>query len=132
MAVQSQPWRDEDRVRELYLEQDLTQQEVAEELGCGHSTIGEWMERFGIEKDDPTYLQEADRVVLNYLQNELAASDQDLLYIKSHEIPFETYTKKRRGQALSRLSQRDDVSVVVEKWGGKASQTWTVQERDSE
>lgn len=44
----SQPWRDESKLRESYL--DLgTQKKVAAEFGCSKATIRTWMEKHGIE-----------------------------------------------------------------------------------
>jgi len=44
------PYRDAEVLRELYLEQDLTSQEVADELGCAKSTVLRWLNKHGIEK----------------------------------------------------------------------------------
>lgn len=42
------PWRDEERLRELYVNQRLSQDEIAEKLGCGNSTISNWLDKHGI------------------------------------------------------------------------------------
>lgn len=43
------PWRDEDLLKQLYVEQELTQQQIAAKLGCNRRTIHNWMQEFGIE-----------------------------------------------------------------------------------
>lgn len=43
----------EDRLRELYIEQDMTQAEVAEVLECGDATVSRWLADFGISKESP-------------------------------------------------------------------------------
>lgn len=43
------PWTDEDTLRRLYVEEGLSQQEVGDRLGCSASTIGNWMDKFGIK-----------------------------------------------------------------------------------
>jgi IS30 family transposase len=51
-AQQSQdrkPWRDEEKLRELYHEKEYSQYEIAEELGCGQNTVKKAMQRHGIE-----------------------------------------------------------------------------------
>jgi transposase len=53
----AQPWQDPDTLRELYVEKRLTQPEIAERLGCGDSTISNWLERHDIKlpwKDEST------------------------------------------------------------------------------
>lgn len=47
------PWRDEETLRELYIEQDLTSYEVADRLDCSRPTINKWVNRYGIDKDKP-------------------------------------------------------------------------------
>ncbi|SFC24126.1 hypothetical protein SAMN05444422_10621 [Halobiforma haloterrestris] len=44
------PWRDEGRLRELYVEQEMTMTEVGDELGCSHKTIENWLKKHGIPK----------------------------------------------------------------------------------
>jgi uncharacterized protein YjcR len=44
-----EPWHDEDTLREMYHEQQMTQQEIADELGCSTGSINTWMKRHGIE-----------------------------------------------------------------------------------
>lgn len=43
-------WRNEDRMRELYVDQKLSITQVAERLDCGSTTVGSWLERHGIER----------------------------------------------------------------------------------
>jgi 5-methylcytosine-specific restriction endonuclease McrA len=49
----AKPWQDEERLRELYVEQDMSSREVAEELECSKTVILTWLDEFGIEKDTP-------------------------------------------------------------------------------
>ena len=44
------PWRDRDRLRGLYIDEDLDRQEVAAELGCSKSAVDDWLTRHGITK----------------------------------------------------------------------------------
>lgn len=47
------PWRDEQLLRELYIERELSQREIATELGCSRKTVGNWLDRFGINRERP-------------------------------------------------------------------------------
>lgn len=47
-----EPWQDEETLRNLYLEQDMSQSEVAEELGCTAKTICDWMRKYNIPITD--------------------------------------------------------------------------------
>lgn len=51
MAV---PWEDEELLRELYVDQEMTQQEVADAIGCSRSTIQRHMKEKGIERRPAT------------------------------------------------------------------------------
>lgn len=42
------PYRDEERLRELYIEKQMNQNEIAEEFGVAGSTIGNWLRKFDI------------------------------------------------------------------------------------
>lgn len=43
------PWQNEERLRELYLEEDLTVMEIADRLDCSHGTISYWLAKHGIQ-----------------------------------------------------------------------------------
>jgi predicted transcriptional regulator len=43
------PWRDKERLRVMYSEKKMSQTEIAEELDCTRTTIGNWLDEFGIE-----------------------------------------------------------------------------------
>ena len=47
------PWRQADRLRTLYVEEDLTTVEVGEKLGCSRKTVENWLKTHDIEKDMP-------------------------------------------------------------------------------
>lgn len=49
----SHPWRDEDKLRHLYCEKGLSQEEVGERLNCHQMTVSVWMDKLGIEARDP-------------------------------------------------------------------------------
>jgi len=46
------PWRDRDKLYELYKEKEMTQGEVADEWDCSRTTIRKWLEKHEIEKHD--------------------------------------------------------------------------------
>lgn len=48
----SHPWRNEDRLREMYHEKGLEQSEIADRWGCSTETISRWMRRLDIETED--------------------------------------------------------------------------------
>lgn len=54
------PWRDEERLRELYIEEGIDQPEIAEMMGCSRDTIWRWCEKFDIQRPwkDPDKLRE--------------------------------------------------------------------------
>jgi len=43
------PWRDEELLRQKYLHEDLTCDEIGEELGCSGHTVDKWRRKYGIE-----------------------------------------------------------------------------------
>lgn len=48
------PWQDEETLRELYVDKDMTATAVSDELGCNKTTVGNWLDRHGIEKHKTT------------------------------------------------------------------------------
>lgn len=42
-------WQSEERLRELYVAEGMTMEQVAEELGCSGVTVSKWLTRFGIK-----------------------------------------------------------------------------------
>lgn len=60
MPDQSYPWRDESVMRRLYIDERMTQYEIADELGCTQQTVWTWMNKHGIEQRRPGDTQAAD------------------------------------------------------------------------
>jgi len=46
---EARPWRDPEALYDLYYRQDMTQAEIADELGCGQRTVSRWMDHYNIE-----------------------------------------------------------------------------------
>lgn len=67
--------RDEDVLRELYIEQDLTQAEVAEKLDVHTATIQNWRSRYGIEKEGTNPPIEKEKLQDLYWNQELSSFD---------------------------------------------------------
>jgi transposase len=44
-----EPWRNEETLRRLYQDEGMSQQEIAERLGCSQRTVWRWMERYDIQ-----------------------------------------------------------------------------------
>lgn len=52
-AVQARTGRDTDELlRELYLEQRRSQQEIADALGVSRSVVAKWLGELGVSRDD--------------------------------------------------------------------------------
>lgn len=47
------PWRDKDRLYELYVEDELTVAKIGEKLGCTGVTISDWLDKHDIPTRDP-------------------------------------------------------------------------------
>lgn len=45
----SRPWHDEDTLREMYHEKEMSQRAIGDELGCSPRTIRSWMDKHEIE-----------------------------------------------------------------------------------
>lgn len=44
-------WKDADRLERMYWDEDMTLEEIGDELGCSASTISQWMQRFDIDRE---------------------------------------------------------------------------------
>jgi len=77
----AKPWQDEEKLRELYVEQDMSSREVAEELRCSKTPILTWLDEFGIEKDasrrdmTPAELEDEDTLRRLYVERELTTQE---------------------------------------------------------
>lgn len=47
--TEKKPWHDEERLRRMYCDGRMSQHDIAVELGCCQSTVGDWLKKFGIE-----------------------------------------------------------------------------------
>lgn len=59
------PYRDEAVLRRLYVDEELSQREIADELGTYQSTIQRWMEKFDINSRDQIEAQITDDRLLD-------------------------------------------------------------------
>ncbi|SEO73001.1 HNH endonuclease [Halorientalis persicus] len=50
-----EPYKDEERMRELYLEQKLSSKEIAEKFDVSSTTIIDWLDRLNIQTRTPSY-----------------------------------------------------------------------------
>lgn len=48
-----EPWRDRDTLERLYVDEGLTQEEVAERLDCGRTTVASWLRKYDIPTQGP-------------------------------------------------------------------------------
>ncbi len=53
--MSEKPWRDESLLREMYHEDDMSQYEIADELGCTQVTVSNSMDDFSISIDREEY-----------------------------------------------------------------------------
>jgi len=49
---ENKPWRDEELLRELYHQENMTQEQIADELGCGGGTVNRWIHNHDLEVND--------------------------------------------------------------------------------
>lgn len=63
------PWQDEQTLRRLRLEEERTLDEIAEELGCSHTAVKRWVDRYGIEQPKPW--QNEDTLRRLYIEEQL-------------------------------------------------------------
>lgn len=52
----SRPWTDKSTLKDMYWEEEMTQNEIADELNCSLSTIERWFRKHDIETRDPSVL----------------------------------------------------------------------------
>ena len=48
MQRRDEPWHDADVLERLFLDEGMTDAEIADELGCGAETVQKWRKRHGI------------------------------------------------------------------------------------
>lgn len=96
----SRPWTDKDRLRELYVEKDLTYDEVADRLGCSVSTIKKWASEYNLG-DEKKPWKDRNRMYRLYVKEDMTqeevADTLDCSYstvnkwLKEHDIPVRTH-----------------------------------------
>lgn len=42
------PWRNEDRLKQLYITEEKTSREIADQFGCAKSTVIDWLEKYDL------------------------------------------------------------------------------------
>jgi len=114
-ADPDRPWRDPQRLKELYFKEHMTMYEIADELGCSYDAIQYQMDKHGIERRQKTInrpwadadrmrrLYHDKRMSFNDIADELGCSEFTVNeWIKRHGIE----TRSRREAAkLSQVKQ---------------------------
>lgn len=52
------PWREKQKLKEGYINQDKTIYELADEWGCSPTTVGRWKNKYNIEREEPKWKKE--------------------------------------------------------------------------
>lgn len=52
------PWKDEENLRKLYCEEELTTREIGSELGCEGTTVAHWIREYDIKKEEVPWKDE--------------------------------------------------------------------------
>ena len=52
---EKQPWKDKDRLEQMYHEKGMSTVEMADKLGCTAGTISYWMNKFNIDTKKPMH-----------------------------------------------------------------------------
>ena len=69
-------YKDPDVLKELYINENLTQPEVADRLGCSNNTISRWLRKYGIEKNSEyKELNDSEWVKQEYVDNQRDSYD---------------------------------------------------------
>jgi transposase len=76
-------------MRELYHDQDLTQEEIADELGCGEGTVNRWVHNFNLEVSD------------------IGSTNEQIRDVDLSELYWD------RGLSQKEIAQRCDCSVAL-------------------
>lgn len=58
------PWKDKERLEELYLDKRMSTTQIADEMDCSRSTIGEWLDKYGIPRRS-----QGEEIEINAMQN---------------------------------------------------------------
>lgn len=94
-------WKNPEKLERLYHEEGLTTTGIGEKLGCNPGTVVYWMEKFGIDRDDP---QEASK---REMRKKPAS-------FKTHEEGYElSVTEINRDKKIVRIHRL----VAVAKYG---------------
>lgn len=105
-AVLQAPWLDEDLLRQLYQDEQMSQTAIAEKWDCSQSTVGKWLDRHGIEKRS-----RSEAVSLGYGNGR-------------YKVPFQTHTTGPECWRHTYKHEKDTVYVhrlvAVAKYGFEA------------
>ena len=112
-ADDAAPWHDADRLRELYIDQNLNRSEVAARLGCAESTVDDWLTRHGITKDGSMPWHDPDRLRELYVEEEL--TDTEIAERFNSEQPTISAARRRFGiETRSQSTQRYSREELIE------------------
>lgn len=114
----NRPWADADTLRKLYVDERLSQSEIAERLGCGDSTISNWLDEHGItlpwkDGDVMRELYHGQQLSFAQIADELDCSESTVeTWIERHGIetrdtPESVMLAAHDDAALSVLRDRD-------------------------
>jgi len=124
------PWRDQNRLRRLFVEVGLNKTEIADRLDCSKPTIIKWLDEYGIKEREPINkdrpwknesrmreLYEDRRLMIPEVADELGCHYQTAYkWLKKHGIETrsrkEEHTRALRRKPASHRFTKDGYEVV--------------------
>ena len=107
------PWRDEQLLRKKYVDEKMPMTHIADEFGCHHKTIINWIERHGIEKRDNFGRYESEKpwadedwMRENYVEKGLSQSD----IANKTEVSLSTIRRWMERHGIEKRSQSEAVT----------------------
>jgi transposase-like protein len=109
---ENKPWHSQERLENLYIEEDLTMAEIGEKLGTSTSTISYWLDKYNISTKRPRRPEGDIEINEDRIPNETPWRDKETLYWLHHQKGIGT-TK------ISNILDCDQTTIKrwIEKYG---------------
>lgn len=114
----ARPWTDEEKLRELYIDKDLTYQQIADRFDCSVSTVKNWSLKYGINEETKKW---KDKDLMYHLYIEEDMSQQEVAdeigcafatvnrWIDRHNIPIKSHGGKLDGPTPSKREANTEI-----------------------
>lgn len=128
-CMDDNPWRDQETLRKLYIEEDLSQGDIADRWDCSTATVNKWIKEYNITKEEPDRpWRDEDTMRDLYVEKDMRAIDIANKFDCGDSTVIRWIQKHGFDSAYSYLEKLDDEEWLEKKYWDEMKSTTEISD----